>query len=166
MRLEAAGAALLDDARAVAQRLLDAAEADARGRVDAAHAEAEESIARARAHGEAEGRVEAARAAALERASSRVEVLVARREAYDELRRRAREAALGLRDEAGYPDLLERLSAAARRDLGDGAAVEIDPPGLGGVRARAGSRRVDYTLAALADRCMVQLGASLQRLWA
>ena len=45
-------------------------------------------------------------------------VLAARRELYDELRRRARTAVLSLRDEPGYQELLERLAAAARRDLG------------------------------------------------
>lgn len=165
MTLEAARDSLLVDARAAARRRLDEAEADARACVEAARREADETIARARAQGEAEGRVEAAHEDARERALARMDVLAAQREAYDELRRRAREAARGLREQPGYADLLERLAAAARRDLGDDAELEIDPPGAGGVRARAGSRRVDYTLAALADRCVAQLGTGVKRLW-
>ena len=95
MTLEAARDSLLGDARAAARRRLDEAEADARARVEAAaRRDADETIARARAQGEAEGRVEAAHEDARERAFARMDVLAAQREAYDELRRRAREAAL------------------------------------------------------------------------
>lgn len=165
MTLGAARDALLGDAREAAQRRLEAAETQARAHVEDARRQAEETIARARAHGEAEGRVEAAHEEAQVRAFARMDVLAAQREAYDELGRRAREAALSLRDEPGYEELLERLAGAARRDLGDGAELEIDPSGAGGVRARAGSRRVDYTLPVLADRCVAQLGGSVARLW-
>ena len=165
MTLEAARDALLSDARAAAQRVREEAEADAEARLEVARREAEETIARARARGIAEGRVDAAQEEARERAFARMDVLAAQRESYDELRRCAREAALGLRKEPGYADLLERLAAAARRDLGDDAELEIDPPDVGGVRARAGSRRVEYTLPALADRCAEELGTAAQRLW-
>jgi hypothetical protein len=43
--------------------------------------------------------------------------------------------------------------------------VEIDVPELGGVRARAGARQVDYTLATLTDRCIAGLGDELELLW-
>ncbi len=166
MTLDAAGEALLDDARAVAGRALKEADDDARARLAHAQAEADALLARARAQGEAEGRLEAGRDEALERTLARMEVLAARREAYDQLRHRARAAALALRSEAGYGELLEHLAAAARRDLGFEAELEIDPPQEGGVRASADGRRVDYTLAALADRCVDDLGAGLKRLWA
>jgi hypothetical protein len=94
-----------------------------------------------------------------------MEVLAARGAAYQELRQRAGTAVLELRHEAGYADLLARLSAAARRDLGDDADLEVDPPDAGGVRARARTRLVDYTLPALAARCMDALGPRLRRLW-
>ncbi len=94
-----------------------------------------------------------------------MEVLATQRVAYEELRRRARTAVLALRDDPGYPELLERLAAACRRDLGEQAQLEIDPPEAGGVRARAGTRRVDYTLIALAERCVEELGPRLRRLW-
>jgi vacuolar-type H+-ATPase subunit E/Vma4 len=165
MTLEAARDALLGDAREAAQRRLDEAEAQARAHVEDARRQAADTIARARARGEAEGRVEAAHEEAQVRAFARMDVLAAQREAFDELGRRAREAALALRGEPGYAELLEHLVAAARRDLGEAAELEIDPPGAGGVRARAGSRRVDYTLPALADRCVAQLGGGVARLW-
>ena len=166
MTLDPAGEALLADARAVAERVLSEADEEARERVAQAHADADALLARARAKGEADGRLEAGRAEALERTLARMEVLAARREAYDQLHRRARAAVLALRSEAGYDELLEHLAAAARRDLGVDAELEIDPPQEGGVRASADGRRVDYTLAALADRCVDDLGAGLKRLWA
>ena len=92
-------------------------------------------------------------------------MLSARGALYEELGRRARAAVLDLRGEPGYEDLLARLAARARRELGDDAVLEVDPPDAGGVRARAGSRRVDYTLPALAAGCLESLGPRLRRLW-
>jgi vacuolar-type H+-ATPase subunit E/Vma4 len=164
--LDAARDALLADARERAAARLAEADAEAGERIERARREAGELVARARAQGEAEGRVAAARAAAVERSSARMEVLAVQRAASDELRRRARAAVLALREAPDYRELLERLTAAARRDLGDGAEIECDPPDVGGVRARAGTRLVDYTLVVLADRCVDALGSRLPRLWA
>lgn len=166
MTLDAARDALLDDARQRAAAMLAEADVEAGERLERARRQGDERLERARALGEVEGRVAAARAAALERSSARMEVLGAQRAASDELRRRARAAALGLRDAPDYAELLDRLMAAARRDLGDGAEIERDPRGVGGVRGRAGTRQVDYTLVALADRCVDALGSRLTRLWA
>ncbi|HVP01027.1 MAG TPA: V-type ATP synthase subunit E family protein [Solirubrobacteraceae bacterium] len=165
MSLDTASEALLADARAQAGAVLADADREAAERLADAHARAEALIARAREQGEAEGRIERGREEALESLLARTDVLAARRRAYEELRRRARGAVLGLRDEPQYGELLDRLAAAARRDLGAGAQIELDPPGLGGVRATAGSRRVDYTLVTLADRCVDELGPRLPRLW-
>lgn len=165
MRIDTARDALLADARERAAQLLAAGEAEAEERIGAARRQAAAMIERARERGEAEGRVEAARDAAVERSFARVEVLAAQREAYDEFSRRARAATLALRDDPEYPALLDRLAAAARRDLGDGAEIERDPPETGGVRGRAGTRSVDYTLSALADRCAAALGPRLRELW-
>lgn len=166
MTLDAAGHALLTDARERAAAVLAEADAEASAQIDGARRQADDLVARARTRGEAEGRVAAARAAAVERSFARLEILAAQREAHDELRVRARAAVLALRDEADYPELLDRLAGAARRDLGDGAEIERDPPGAGGVRGRAGTRRVDYTLVALAERCTDAIGPRLRRLWA
>jgi len=164
--LDAARDALLADARARAAAELAAADAEADERIARARRQADEVIAQARARGEAEGRIAAARAAAVERSFARMEVLGAQREAHDRLRDGARSAALALRDAPDYPELLDRLMAAVRRDLGEDVEIERDPPGVGGVRGRAGTRQVDYTLIALADRCVDALGPRARRLWA
>jgi vacuolar-type H+-ATPase subunit E/Vma4 len=165
LTLEAPRDALLADARTDADRVIAQAEADAAAALAHARRAADELIAAASARGEADGRIEAALQAARENALARMEVLAARRGLYDELRQRARRAVLSLRDEPGYQELLERLAAAARRDLGDDAELEVDPADAGGVRARSGSRRVDYSLPALAQRCVDALGPGLRQLW-
>jgi hypothetical protein len=164
--VEPARAALLADARRRAGKLLQQADEQAREQVAQARRDAEALIARAREEGLATGRAQAAHDAGRERAVARWEVLAAQRAAYDELCRRVRTEVMALRVQDGYPELLERLAAAARRDLGDVAEIEIDPPADGGIRARAGGRQVDYTLASLAERCVRDLGPAPARLWA
>lgn len=164
--LDAAGDALLADARERAAAVLEEADRTARECLDRARRDAEDVIARARAKGDAEGRIAAARAAVAERSLARMEVLAAQRAAFDRLRESAHDAVLALRAAPDYQELLDRLATAARHDLGDDAQIERDPPGVGGVRGRAGTRRVDYTLAALADRGVDALGPRVRRLWA
>jgi vacuolar-type H+-ATPase subunit E/Vma4 len=101
----------------------------------------------------------------VQRSFAHLTVLAAQREVYDEFRRRAREATLTLRDDPAYPALLDRRTASARRELGDRAEIERDPPEVGGVRARDGTRSVDYTLPARADRAIAELGPRLRDLW-
>lgn len=163
--LAVATEALLAEARANASRVLGEAQAQAQARAQAARRDADALIERAKARGAAAGRLEAAHDEAVQRVLAQADVLAAQRESYEALRRAARAAALAVRDDPGYPDLLDRLAVAARRDLGDAAELEIDPPAAGGVRAAAGSRRVDYTLVALADACLAELGPTARRLW-
>lgn len=165
MTLDPVRESLLADAHAAAERVRSQAAADARKRVAQARRRAGELVATARRRGAAEGRLEAAVEEANARVRARGQVLAARREAYDELRRAAHDAVLRLREEPDYDDLLERLVQAARRDLGPACEVELDPPGAGGVRASAGTRRINLTLAALADRCIGDLGPAVRRLW-
>lgn len=165
MTLATAREALLDDAHRLAQQTIAEADAEAAKRVAEARAQADAVLARARAAGEAEGRAQAAREQAGQRFTAHMQVLAARRASYDTLLARARDAALALREDPGYPGLLDRLGAAARDDLGADAELTVDPPGLGGVRARAGSREVDYTLVALAERCAHDLGERVAELW-
>jgi vacuolar-type H+-ATPase subunit E/Vma4 len=166
MTLTSARDALLADARARAREIVADAEAEAARQVEPARRRAAEIIEAARAEGEADGRREAARELAAELAAARAAVLAAQRESYEALRHSAHAAALSLRSDPGYPRLLARLADAARRDLGDHAELEVDPPELGGVRARAGTRSVDYTLVAITDRCLDSLGPRLSGLWA
>ena len=165
MSIEPAGEALLADARAQAQRVLEDADDECEERLAGARRRAAGLLADAREQGDAEGRVEADREQALEGLLARTEVLAAQRRAYEELEARARAAVLDLRGEPDYAELLERLSAAVRRDLGDAAQLEIDPPDVGGVRGTAGSLHADYTLVTLAEGCVRDLGPGLRRLW-
>lgn len=145
------GRAEVEDA--CARRLLEAetqAQAlMARGRRDGEEAAAHERLRR--------------RAAATRRA--RELRLEAQRTLVDELRSRACEAALQLKTDPRYPELLDRLSQIATAQLGAGAKLEIDPPEFGGVVARAGARSVDYTLPALVDRAIGELDGKLDTLW-
>lgn len=157
---------LLIDAREDAAQRAAAAEAEASATLRDARRQAEDLLEEARAEGERLGRADAVRAEERARVEARSTELAARREAYDALRRRAWESALALRVDRDYPALLTRLEAAARADLGgDGVEVDVDPPDAGGVRARAGSRHVDYTLVGLADRCLDALGPKIGGLW-
>jgi vacuolar-type H+-ATPase subunit E/Vma4 len=155
--------------------LLAETEAEARAELDEATIQADETVRRAQHEAEAlvtrtrlEGAHAGELAAAAERAQARRHarrlVLEARRTVYDEFRSRALDAVLELRQLDGYPALLERLAERARAQLGEDAILEIDPP-EGGVRAQAGTRRVDYSLPALAERCIAGLGEELAELW-
>lgn len=116
--VEPARDALLADARERARQLLEQAEEQARELIAQAQRDAEELIARAREEGFAAGRAQAAHDAGRERALARWEVLAAQRAVYDDTCRRSRTEVMAVRDEPGYPELLERLAAAASRELG------------------------------------------------
>lgn len=155
--LEATRAALAEEARRE-----DAGTAD---RLAAAHAQAETAVARARAEGMRTAEREGARLRAVARREAREATLRAQQALVDELRTGALEAALRLRGRPDYPALLARLAEAARGRLGPHSVLELDPEGAGGVRARAGSRSVDYTLPALVDRALDELGERVEELW-
>ena len=154
--------------RSVAQRVesrIARARQDAETRMQRAQAEATAIERRARDEGEAAADAVAARARAALRRESTATVLGAERRALDELRARVRDAVLGLREAPDYPQLLDGLTARARARLGAGADVVRDPDGLGGVIAQHERRRLDYTLPALAERALAELGAATDDLW-
>ena len=91
--------------------------------------------------------------------------LAAQRGLIEELRLRAGDGALLLRKDPRYGELLDRVVAGSEIQLGADAEVEVDPPDVGGVRARAGSTSVDYTLPALVDRAIAELDGQLETLW-
>jgi vacuolar-type H+-ATPase subunit E/Vma4 len=157
--------AVLEQAEAEAHAVLAEAESRALAEVDRARSEADTLLERGRIEGEIAGELETSRDRALAHRQARRLVLEARRDVYEEFRRRAHAAALALREGEGYGALLDRLRQAACDQLGDEVELEIDPPDAGGVRARAGRRRVDYTLPTLADRCIAALGGRLEGLW-
>jgi vacuolar-type H+-ATPase subunit E/Vma4 len=156
---------VVQEAEAEAAAILQEAEVAAAAELERARAEAEEMRRHAREEGRRAGEVENARAQALARRRARTVVLAARRESYETLRAQARVGALALRGSPRYPALLDRLAAAARSQLGGEAELELDPREVGGVRARAAGRSVDYTLVLLVDRCVDALGGRLEELW-
>jgi hypothetical protein len=72
---------------------------------------------------------------------------------------------MALRDDPGYPALIDRLERLAREQLGPAAEIERDPPLMGGVLGRAGGQHVDYTLPAISERHLQAMGAEVERLW-
>ena len=157
--------ALLADARARAAQLRAEAEEHVRAELAAARAHADALVARARGEAEQRAALAALRGSSAQRREAQRRILEAQRAAYDALRADAATAVLGLRDEPGYAQLLDRLEADARARLGAGAVVERDPGGAGGVIARNGGRLIDATLPALAAQALDDLGAEVGALW-
>lgn len=164
MSVERLRATILAAAEREAEATADEAEARAADILDRARSERHALLEQAQAEGRRAGFLESARARAHARRRAGELVLAARQDVFERFRRDAHAAALALRSDEGYPALLDRLAADAGQALGEGAALERDPPG-GGVTARAGRRSVDLTLPALADRCIAGLGVRLEELW-
>lgn len=166
MSLEPLRRAVLEQAHAEAE----ATRRDAAARAAAIAADAEREgaglVERAKAEAKLAAGMRGARARADARRAARGLILEAKRDLHDELHIRAREAALELRADPGYAALLEALCAVARDQLGEDAVLEIDSPDAGGVRGVALRRSVDYTLPALAERCVARLGSRIDDLWA
>lgn len=165
MNLEAYRRERLVEARANAERRGAEGESTAAARLDEGARAAAAIIAEARADGAAQADREMAITRVHEQRRSHRIVLEARRRAYEDLGARARAGARELRPDPAYPALLDRLERVSLEQLGDGARVERDPADGGGVVAEAGGRRVDYSLAALAERCLRKLGAEVEQLW-
>jgi vacuolar-type H+-ATPase subunit E/Vma4 len=144
--------ALLDRARQDAQDTLSDADRDAGAVVAGARAEADALLADARAKGVAEGAaVTAAARTRAEREARRI-LLETRSSTREDLRHAVREAVAELRHDPQYPRILEALRARAAQELGPEVTVTVLEGG--GIVAEAGSRRLDYSLTALADDLM------------
>lgn len=165
MNLEPLRQALLASVEAEARTRQEHDDAEAASRLEAARHEAEALVDQGRRQGERAAQREAARTRASAVRSAREARLGSQRTLVDELRSRSLEAVGDLPGRAGYPTLLERLSEAARRQLGPEAVIEPNPAGLGGIRGRAGARSVDYTLPTLVERAVESLGEEIERLW-
>ncbi|WP_427174861.1 hypothetical protein [Arthrobacter sp. 92] len=139
--------------RSVAQKraaeLRDDARRQSSALVDAARTEAAAILSAAAKEGEATARSEAALRSARVRREAHELVLAQRSSLRLELRRRVREAAVGLRSDARYVALVTRLTEQCRELLGPDAVVSESPEG--GVVAEAGSRRLDLSLPVLAE---------------
>jgi vacuolar-type H+-ATPase subunit E/Vma4 len=165
MNLESLRAALRVETETEAARRRAQVDESGERRLAEAQAKAREVIEQGRLEGAQAGAKESLRRRAAANRRARELRLAAQRGLIDELRLRARQAALQLRKDSRYGELLERVSQAARSQLGADADVEVDPPDLGGVMARAGSTSVDYTLPALVDRAIAELDGQLETLW-
>ena len=155
--------ALLAHAHRDADEVLAAADRDVAATLAAARTEAAELLADARARGAADAEAILVGERAHAARESRSIVLEQRRLAYDDLRRRARDAVSALRSDPAYPALLDRLRERACEALGPD--VRIREHDRGGVVAEAGTRRVEYTLDSLADDCLDRMGAHVEELW-
>jgi vacuolar-type H+-ATPase subunit E/Vma4 len=164
MNLEAYRRGRLEEARTNAEWVAAESESMAAARLDEASRAAVAIIAEARADGAAQADREMAITRAHEQRRSHRIVLEARRRSYERLGSQARAGARELRSDPAYPALLDRLVQLSREQLGDGALIERDPAD-GGVVAGAGGRRVDYSLPALAERCLRRLGTEIEELW-
>lgn len=164
-QLQPVRAALLENARSRASSILDEAKTAAEAVVAEATEEADGEVRRAE---------ERARAAAQARSDQKLEqvradahLLILRTEA--DITRRLTDAthraAMDLRNDPRYENLVVHFEQLARAQLGPDTELERDPGGLGGVVGRCGSRRVDYTLPALSDRALNRLGDFTEQLW-
>jgi vacuolar-type H+-ATPase subunit E/Vma4 len=99
------------------------------------------------------------------RAQARARVLRAQSSVLIDARRTAHAAVRLLVKDARYEQLLERLAADSRDRLQALGPVQITVLPEGGLVARAGSREIDYSLAAQLDRCLDAMASELERLW-
>lgn len=165
MDVEPLRASLLALVAQDAARDLEQVRAERAARLDEARREAAAIVTDARSAAEREARAALAHRIVRARRSARTVTLAAQRDSFEALRAEARTAALARRDDPGYPALLARLAEACRAQLGADAELQVDAPELGGVIATHGDRRVDYTLPALAERAITDLGTETERLW-
>jgi vacuolar-type H+-ATPase subunit E/Vma4 len=156
-------ARIRSDASAVAERILASARAQSDAMLAQARSSAEHTVEQAAAEGHAAATALAAAELARGRERAWLAVLTARREAYDELRRRVRAAAGGLPGTPGYDQFATRLADIAAGAAAPGSTVTV-PPG-GGAMARSGQMVVDCSLPRLADLAVEALGDKVRELW-
>jgi len=161
--LEPLREALLARARLQAEETLATADDVAAATLDEARADADELLAQARARGrqEADGVLAAQRAQAVRQA--RAVVLGARRAAFDDLREQARIAVRTLREDPGYPELLDALRERLHDELGPDAAIREHESG--GLVGSNGGRTLSFAFDDLADRIVGRLDAEIEGLW-
>lgn len=154
-------AMVLASARRDVDQRIERAQAQAAETLAAAGSRAAEIISAARQTGIADAEAVFAIDRSRARRTARARKLRARREAYDQLRRQSRQAVVRVRDEPGYAAIREALTAVAHRLLGPDAQIE-EADG-GGVIGRSGTRRVDLSLTAFADRAVDSVAAGMEQ---
>ncbi len=143
---------LLDQAGRDVEAVLGTARAEAGTRVAAARTERDALLERARREGADQAAATIARAVAAARRQARSVVLVATAQEQVATREAVLAAASHLRQDPGYPALLERLTRSARAALGDDA--QVAEAAAGGVEGHSPTRRVDLTLPTLAAQVL------------
>jgi vacuolar-type H+-ATPase subunit E/Vma4 len=164
-QLEPVRDALLRDAAAEADRIVAAATKSARDVVAAATASADAEVAEALHRAELSAQAHSEQALARLRNDGHRVVLTTQQQLRQQLIGEVHSAAQDLRADPRYGALLDHLETLARSQLGDDVVVERDPEPDGGIIAEAGSRRVDYRLASLADRALDILADDVAELW-
>lgn len=157
-RLVARARSTADDARAAASQR-------ARASVQQAHDGAANQVETARREGVDLAHADVSIVVADAQRAARQMVLQTQQEAVEELHARALRAAEAMPTDARYPAWLSCAQALARDQLGTRSDVSLAAPGEGGIVATAGLRTVDYTLAAVIERCLAQLGPEVESLW-
>ncbi|GAA4507401.1 hypothetical protein GCM10023191_065730 [Actinoallomurus oryzae] len=154
--------ALLAEARREAARIRSEARGVADAQLARARAEAEQILAGARTAGHSEAAVAARAERVRARRRARSIVLAARRETYEELRRRVRFAVAARCAE--NPETADLLRRVAVDRAGPDARIFTAPDG--GVIAVAPGHRIDCSVPALAEHAVDLLGVEVERLWA
>lgn len=164
-RLGSVRRSLLENARAKARAIDDRAAAEADRILDEAVERADAEVDRAR-HRALESAGARARATLeFDESEAHRHLLETRALCYARFHDALQSATMDLRHHPRYPELLDHLEGLARRQLGDSCTIDRDPSPAGGVLAREGPRRADYTLPVLAERAFRLLGADVEELW-
>ncbi|HSP65262.1 MAG TPA: V-type ATP synthase subunit E family protein [Candidatus Deferrimicrobium sp.] len=160
MNTDALRALLLGRAERDARTILAEADSEAARVRGEARRQATTTVEQAAREGEVVARHQADIDLRTTRRKTRARLLAAERTSEDRLLRDAVTAVLALRGDSAYPSLLDALTRLAGERLGPDATIERDPPGRGGVLARAGTRTLDLTLASLAMHALEAAAAA------
>ncbi len=163
--LEPVRLALLADATAEADRITAAARQEVAAIITGAEHERDAEIERVRQRSESSARTHARNTLARARNEARTVVLHQQEALRRHLIDLVRAEALELRNDPHYPEVLDRLESMARAQLGNDATIDRDPDPVGGIIADHGTRRVDYSLPAIADRAVTAIAEEAAQLW-
>ena len=162
--LEPVQNALLADADIAAERVRAAAHAAVVRDVAEAEGEVTAAVNRARQRSERASRARSEQALGQRRREAHRHVLAEQEAIRGQFEQATESAFDALRDDPRYPALLDALERRARDQLGEQATLARDPVDMGGVVGTAGSRRVDYSLRALARRAAAALDEEVAEL--
>jgi vacuolar-type H+-ATPase subunit E/Vma4 len=155
--------ALLESARRDADADVAGADAEAASMLARARDEANAMLADARSRGAADAAAVVARERSRAEREARGVILAAQRAVHDDARQAARDAVSELRHDPVYPALIDALRAMAQRDHGPTAVVAEHPHG--GLVVEIDDRRIEYSLADLADDVMDRMADEMDGLW-